>query len=441
MSLLSQTLDESGKVPFAGLSPRDTKVEVPPELAESLDLPRYPDASLKDIIELLPNAEARKVFIDNEFVAGNSMVATDEVREFVEQDEALSGDLKAFDDESGDLFDVDRREPERQAHDVKAVVDRRREALHALGHDVKYHWQVASDSYTIINPTDWYYICYRTLEQSGERDCLGWVEFDDYGGSVDLYILLPSQRFIPPSVADAEGYDDEESRRPVLLGFNSGYRFDGSRSLDFELFGFDTEHCSTLWSLGEQKTQPHRGNVMQYAEEWWSGGYESIQEGASLDGELLEAIADATELKLDFDDAEWTVEEFIEYLELPYAEEIADRAVAMAGENGLISCWNLYVNINTVLANEYSGDTKSRNSLTFQGHVRKARQLLRKPKTEINRARKKYEEAEDADMDVDEAQRTLTESVESIEGVTRSESELSTLEKMNITEQVQQTLS
>jgi len=450
MSLSSHLVEREKQIPFSGLSPRDGEQEVPPEVANTLDIPRYPEASLKDIIDILPQAESRKVEIDNEFVANNGIVATDEIQEFLQQDPTLDGELSAFDNdgESGrdDVFDVSRGSPRRRAHDAKAIIDKRREALHGLGYDVKYHWQIPSDSYSIINPTDWYYECHKVLEKNGERSPFGWVEFDDYGGIVDFYLLLPTQKFTPPSVN--EGVDSpiessqDNSRRPVLLGFHSGYRFDGSRSLDFELFGFDTEHQTAYWGLGGFKNQPHRGDVMRYAGDWWVDGYDSISQATSMDGNLLNDISEATTLQLDFNDAEWSISEFVECLGLPptYAESVEERATEMSEYPHIISMWNLYVNINFVIDAKYSEKEKSRNSLTFQGHARVARKLLRDPETEINRAKRNYDEKSDEADDMAESQRTLNESLDGINGVLKKESEMSTIEKMEITEQIQATL-
>ncbi|MDT3437877.1 hypothetical protein [Haloarcula sp. 1CSR25-25] len=439
MSLPSQTIVEDGIIPFSGLSPRDGEVKIPRVVAEELDLPRYPEASLKEIIESLPSAERRTVEIDNSFVAGNGIVATDEVKSLIESDDSMGSGLKEFNDtNTGDPFDAGRQEPTQRAHDARAIVDPRREALAALGYNVSYHWQIGSDGYTVINPTDWYYKCHQTLEKHGEREPIGWVEFSDFGGAVDLYVLLPSQRFIPPTMEEGD-----EDRGPVYLGYHSGYRFDGTRSLDFELFGFDTEHQTAYWALGKSKSQPHRGDVMQYAKDWWEKGYEDITSATSVDGDLLETVDDASTLKLDFSNEDtWDPAEFIEHLGLPptYAEEIADRAQQISAEPDVLSMWNLFVNISAVINEKYTGEGKSRNSMTFQGHARVGRKLLRDPETEINRAKRKYDEATDGDEDVEESQRTLSESIDDIDGVIQSESEMSTHEKLTVTQQIQDTL-
>lgn len=436
MSLSSQVIVESGKVPFAGLSPCDGDIEVDRVIAEDIDIPRYPEQSLKDIIELLPHAERRRVEIDNSFVAGNGIVDTDGVQAQVEETESMGADMQAFPskpDES--VFDVGRQDPTQPARDVAAIVDPRREALAALGQPVDYHWQIGGGDYAIVNPTDWYYKAHQTLEKHGERRPIGWVEFSDYGGAVDLYVLFPSQRVMPLSA-------DDEDREPVYLGFHSGYRFDGSRSLDFELFGYDLERGTGYWGLGKRKSQPHRGDVMSYAGDWWESGYETVQDAASVDGGLLSAVSGAAELKLDFaDDDTWSPTEFIEHVGLPttYAEEIADRALGMAGDPDRVSVWNFYVNTNAVIDSVYSSENKSRNSMTFQGYTRTARKLLHNPEQEINRARRSYAEATDG-KSVPDSQRTLGESVDDIASVVRDESELSDLERMTTTKEIQKRL-
>jgi hypothetical protein len=436
MNFSSQVVVESGKIPFAGLSPCDGDVEIDRVIAEDIDIPRYPEQSLKDIIELLPHAERRRVEIDNSFVAGNGIVDTDSVQSTVEETESMGADMKEFPSGSREsVYDVGRKEPTQRAHDVAAIVDPRREALAALGQPVDYHWQIGGGDYAIVNPTDWYYKAHQTLEKHGERRPIGWVEFDDYGGAVDLYVLLPSQRFMPLSV-------DDEDREPVYLGFHSGYRFDGSRSLDYELFGYDLEQGVGYWGLGQRKSQPHRGNVMSYAGDWWESGYEDIQEATSIDGGLLSAINDASDLKLDFgEDGAWSPAEFVEHVGLPttYAEEIADRALQMAGDPDLVSIWNFYININAVIDSVYSGENKSRNSMTFQGYTRTARKLLQNPKQEINRARRSYAEGTEGES-VPDSQRTLGESVDDIASVVQDESELSDVERMTVTKEVQKRL-
>lgn len=439
MSILSQIIQEESKIPFAGLAPHDGNVEIPRVVADAVDLPRVPEKSLKDVIEALPCAERRTVEINNSFVAGNGIVNTDDVRGVIESDKSLGGQLAKFSGETDGLFDVGRQSPTQRAADARAIVDPRREALAALGYNIPYHWQIGSSEYTIVNPTEWYYKCYQTLEKHGKREPIGWVEYSDFGGAVDMYVLLPSERFIPPEAASDDNGGDE--RKPVYLGYNSGYRFDGDRALDFELFGFDTEHKTVYWGLGQDKSQPHRGNVMQYAGEWWESGFEKIQRATSVDGSLLGAVDEASRLNIDFtDDDDWDPIDFVTGLGLPptYAEDIVDRAKQMAGEPDIISIWNFYINLNAVIDEKYSTEEKSRNSLTFQGYARTGRKLLRDPQTEINRARRKYEE--ETGDDTDSAQRTLGESLDSVDSIVQDESELDALEKMHVTEQVQKSL-
>lgn len=439
MSLPSQTIQERALVPFAGLAPRDGHVEVPRVVADELDLPRYPDRSFKEVIEALPCAERRTVYIDNSFVHDNGIVAADDIKSLMDSDDSMGGQLDAYDQGTDNPFDVGRQSPKQQARGATAIVDPRREALAALGYDVDYYWQIASGEYTIVNPTDWYYRCYQTLEKRGKREPIGWVEYDDYGGTVDLYVLLPSERFVPPTMDN----NNEADRRPVYLGYTSGYRFDGDRALDFELFGFDCEHQSAYWGLGESKNRRHRGNVMDDAKEWWEAGYETISDATSIDGNLLKHVDEASTLKMDFtDDDSWSPTEFVTCLGLPptYAEEIVDDAQAMAAEPDIISIWNFYININRVINAKYTVEGKSRNSMTFQGYARTGRKLLREPKSEIKRARRKYEEASEDGPGTDEAQQTLADSIDNISGVIQNESELSALEKLRATEDVQKSL-
>jgi hypothetical protein len=447
MSLLSHVIDREGTLAFSGLSPHDGEVEIPRQVADKLDLPRYPEASLKDVINQLPDAEARPVFIDNANVANNGIVDTDSIRSTLRREEELrSSSVEKFDGDNESVFDIDRGDPTHEAHDLKAVIDPRREAIDALGEEysINYTWQVASSDYTIITPSQWYFKAHQTLEKSGERDVFGWVEFDDYGGAVDFYIFCPDQRFLPPG-------EDTEDREPVYLGFNSGYTFDGTRSLDFKLIGYDLETESPYWALAEKKSKPHRGNVMADAKDWWANAYEQIKEATEFDSELFENVREAELQRLDFSDINpdkdpedrenWTLEELIESLDIPYADEIANQAFQIASKDRVVSIWNIYVNINDVLNEKYTGEKKNRNSLTFQGHVRKARKLLTDTTTQLNRAKNNWEDQfNDTETDRDENQRALGESVTDLNVDIRDEDELTTLDKTNMAGSIQESL-
>jgi hypothetical protein len=173
-------LAEERTVPFAGLADaaatrtRDTQA-VSPELRCGDDEP----ISLQEAISILPRASSGELWAPNEFVATDGTVDAEAIK-------AIHGlDAERFEAEIGQSLDAAAREargePIVPVEDHQDIVDERRKALHALGYDVKFRWQIASDRYSIINPQEAYLPIVEALEQRRETEAFGWASYRDWG--------------------------------------------------------------------------------------------------------------------------------------------------------------------------------------------------------------------------------------------------------------------
>ena len=106
--------------------------------------------SLKAAISILPRASSGELWATNEFVATDGTLDAEAIK-------AVHGlDAERFEAETERSLEVAatraRGEPIVPVEDHQDIIDERRKALHALGYDVKFRWQIASDRYSIVNP-------------------------------------------------------------------------------------------------------------------------------------------------------------------------------------------------------------------------------------------------------------------------------------------------
>ena len=148
-------LAEDRTVPFAGLTDATATLgwEIQP-ISPELRCGDDESLSLKAVISVLPRASSGELWATNEFVATDGTVDADAIK-------AVHGlDAERFEAEIGQSLDAAARaargEPIIPIEDHQDIVDERRKALHALGYDVKFRWQIASDRYSIINPQEAY---------------------------------------------------------------------------------------------------------------------------------------------------------------------------------------------------------------------------------------------------------------------------------------------
>lgn len=91
--------------------------------------------------------------------------------------------------------------------DHKDIVDERRKALHALGFEVKFRWQIASDGYAIINPKEAYLPIIGALQRRGQNDVFGWVSYRDWGGILKMFVICPGLRHVTSVGVDKTDVD------------------------------------------------------------------------------------------------------------------------------------------------------------------------------------------------------------------------------------------
>jgi len=148
-------LAEDRTVPFAGLTDATvTRARETHPISPELRCGDDESLSLKAVISVLPRASSGELWATNEFVATDGTVDADAIK-------AVHGlDAERFEAEIGQSLDAAARaargEPIIPIEDHQDIVDERRKALHALGYDVKFRWQIASDRYSIINPQEAY---------------------------------------------------------------------------------------------------------------------------------------------------------------------------------------------------------------------------------------------------------------------------------------------
>jgi hypothetical protein len=138
---------------FAGLTPAD-RHEYPAAVSSETQCHDAEPRALKDVISTLPEASSGELWATNEFVSVDGVVDTDAVR-------AVPGlDIEELEMATGqsldEVIDTATADPLVQVRDHQDIVNERRKALCALGYDVKFRWQIASDRYSIINPQEAY---------------------------------------------------------------------------------------------------------------------------------------------------------------------------------------------------------------------------------------------------------------------------------------------
>jgi hypothetical protein len=138
---------------FAGLTPAD-QGDYPDAVsseARCLDPDRR---SLKDVIATLPQASSGEFWATNEFVDVDGTVDTQAIRDIHGLDVDVLEDVAEC--SLDELATRASSDPLVRIRDHQDIVDERRKALCALGYDVTFRWQIASDRYSIINPQEAY---------------------------------------------------------------------------------------------------------------------------------------------------------------------------------------------------------------------------------------------------------------------------------------------
>lgn len=438
---------QSKRIPFLGLTtttdssyPENTDVTSP----FYANTPR----TFSDVIRSLPAAEKGDLYARNEYVREDGSVDTSAITAL---DGIDTSELPVNPNAISSAQKYDR------AHRHVDIVDPRRKALSALGYDCEFRWQIATNSYTIINPHDVYLPAYETFQQKGvENSIFGWADIDDWGGTVNMYILFKEQVIEHPGETTPDGN--------IYLGLHTGYDFQGGRAMDVKPFGYDTANDVRFYSLGDRQSRRHVGdahnaehereNERVPIEEWWENEYDNL---TLWTDDLVDDIEVATELTIDFSrgwfsENEFTLTDLYEYLDIPdsYIQETdggrgaVKRAQRHSPSQTTYSAWTLFYALARTLETEFHGDDYT--GATFTRYAEIARNILRSPHDLIRRAKDEYEYQtqskqghQSAGQNTPDIQSHITESVTDVDGVD-TEDKLDLVDKRELAKETQQKL-
>ena len=427
---------------FVGLTENDSREypdEVPPETRCSAANSR----SFKEAIQALPKASSGELWATNDFVETSGRVDTAVIRR-------VHGlDVDALESYTGssieDLAAASEADAVVRVYDHQDIVDDRRKALNALGYDVKFRWQIASDSYSIINPQEAYLPIISALQQRGETNPFGWVSYRDWGGLFKMVVICPSLRHLVSgdqgdieddveedgitiavsndSDSDEDSNKDEEGSETIIYGgFQTGYDFRGTQTLWARPVLFFPDSGTVLPDMGERYTRRHYGKATNAdhersqgrvpISEWWRSIYDDI------DTRMIEvdtAIRRTRAIAYDFEDLPFSVEDCYTYwgIAFKYAERAADRAISIAKPSSRPTVFNLQLSLLIAVLQEYEG---SMASDTYQEYLEVAGELFRKPAMMIQLAMQEHDRQTDDDSQhvLPENQQTLSDSLEDI---------------------------
>lgn len=446
--VLADLLTRETDINFAGLTETDIGSypdEIPPETRCLADSPR----SFKEAIRVLPKASPGELWATNDFVETSGRVDTTAIRD------VYGLDIDALEAATGrsleDLAAGSSADAVVRVRDHKDIVDDRRKALNALGYDVKFRWQIASDSYSIINPQDAYLPIISALQQRGETDAFGWVSYRDWGGLLKMVVICPSLRHVvsggeadledavdedsitsfvsaaqtdsDTSDAETDPHSDSDAPETVVYGgFQTGYDFRGTQTLWARPILFFPDSGTVLPDMGERYTRRHYGQATNAAHErkqgrvpiseWWRNIYDDI------DTRMIEvdtAIRRTRAIAYDFDDLPFSLEDCYTYwgVAFKYAERAAERATSIAKPAHRPTVFNIQLSLLIALLEEYDGSMASNS---YQEYLEVAGELFRKPAMMIQLAMQEHDRRADTDAEriLPESQQTLSDALEDI---------------------------
>jgi len=409
---LADLLKKETEIRFAGLTEADEQ-SYPDEISPEMRCISAEPRSFKETIAILPQASSGELWATNEYVTTSGTVDTEAIR-------TVHGlDIDALESQTGTSLETlaaqSDAEPVVQVRDHKDIVDGRRKALNALGYDVKFRWQVASDSYAIINPQEAYLPIISALQQRGDSEVFGWASYRDWGGLLKMVIICPSLRHVVTTAKEGlEGLDQEgltavhqdhedespdtEQREIVVYGgFQTGYDFRGTQTLWARPILFFPDSGTILPDTGERYTRRHYGNATDAAHErandrvpineWWRNIYDDIDLRMV---DVDEAIRRTRAIAYDFEELPFDAATCYQYwgVAATYAEAAADRATSIASPASRPTVFNLQLSLLIALLDPYEGSFASD---TYQAYIEVAGELLRKPAMMIQLALKEHD--------------------------------------------------
>lgn len=470
---VTELLTQRGTIPFLGFTPDEQSGYPDPVSAVGARFDQEP-LSFKQAIDCLPKAGEGTLWAENEFVetAGDTVdINLGEIRDV----HGLDIDtLEAATDQSlQQLAEAADPDPLIKVTDHKDIIDRRRLALRALGFQVKFRWQIASDSY---DPGDMQAFLSRKIaacQKQGIDQVFGWIRMYDWGGAAQIVSIYPDLAYEvsrgPESeqddeqdelgewVEDVDEKDDDgadEDTVTVYYGDRIGYGFRGSQTIwVYPVIYVPAIDVMTPLPKPRYKRR-HVGDVMDEANErandrvpiieWHESVLTKLERLAT---NINDEIRRARRKVINFETYPFDIAGFYTYLGIPdeYANAAADRAASLAAPGTKPTLWNLQLSLKLALLDEFQG---SRAGDTYQEYQEVAGQILRFPGQQIELALEEYEaqrqdDDESADPLLPEDQQTLADSVDDITDLpgVGTEKDLSDKEAEKITERVQRRLS
>lgn len=404
------TSDESFRLFFAGASTdaKQSRVTFPEEVASSFDMDTPVEHTLEDLLKILPRAELADVQARNNYVTPDGTVNPDTVLDRLAVGD--TGDPQTAQAVQTQLNPADiasTSEPYDDLTDWNAVVSSWLMAADAAGSPKRYCWQVAKN-YTIINPTTGYQPFISSLRQHdrlGVTDIFGWIDGQDRGGSIDIYILFTNEYLTHPSLevgspktnilSETDTDDDSSSAdtpEKVYIGIRSGYDFSGRRAFHTELFGYATTGL-WLYGLSDKQSRRHEGSIDDIRADikpWWDTQLDRLLYYTTS---IADSITDAEQRYVDFTrlerslNTEVTLEDFYELLGVPRNDETdghANRAANYVRTHvpncSQVSAWSLGFSLLTVLERDYQAQADDNHlSYTFRSYVELATDLIQQP--------------------------------------------------------------
>jgi hypothetical protein len=465
-------------LPFLGLTPADATTADYPDGIEPagrrfLNTDASEARSLKAVIKALPQASSGELRAVNEFVnPENKTIDPEEIRDV----DGLNADLlEAATGQSIEELAANAPSDRLLAvNDHQDIIDRRRLALAALGYPVKFRWQIATSTYSIVNPKEAYLPLMGALQKHGADEAFGWMNMRDWGGVAKLTVILPGFRReldtsqsdgstkaairehdaladIDPTMGDNSDEDDGTPTVTVYGGIQTGYDFRGSQTMWAKPLIFFPGSGTVMYGVGKRYSRRHVGDVTNAAHErahdrvpimeWWGNIYDDIdRQTTTVDDVLIRARSVA----INFEELPFDVDGFYVYLGIPgtYAENASTRATRIAAPESRPTLWNLQLSLLVALG-EFEG---SRASDTFQAYNEVARDILFSPGKSIQLAAREHDlQADDDEPSIAPDQQTLSDALGeafAIPGVeATSERELSDTDAQRVQNTIQESLN
>lgn len=405
-------LEKEIVLPFAGVTAGDSAIP-PTSLSDGHSFHTDESRSFKQALSILPDATSGELFAQNQFVGEDGTPAVETIRAETSLD---LDELAAYG------VDIEQRserfrgklDPVAGHRDIR---DPRREALSALGFDVEYRWQIASNRYSIIQPATILRRLVATLQQQGYTDVYGAISLRKWGGTADIFIIIPELAMdleallndpddIAGLVDAAEAASDSDSQvtpdelnidtpatpddpadQEVHPGLCINYSHTGTSLFKATDISFIPEEDTLTFSSTFEKRRRHDGSPTDAVHErnhdrtplteWWDEALTSLEAQRER---FPQRVARARKTPLDFSAADYTVEEFYTYLGIPekYAESAANIAQSLGVTPRFISLWSLHVALGSVLTTDFGGSFASQS---HKGYLSVATKILSNPTT------------------------------------------------------------